>query len=91
MRLLHKLLLAFLLTSLLLTGVSAVTLQLGFRRDFLAYLGQLELAQIEPMARAMEADFSRHGSWEGLRTDRRRWHDLHRLIAPPDGAPRQRP
>lgn len=91
LRLMHKLLFAFLLTSVLLVGVSALALQLGFSRHFLEYLSELELQRVEPLARALEAHYARHRGWDELRDSRSRWADFLRTIPRPEGRPGPRP
>ena len=88
----HKLLLAFLSMSLLLTGLLAGVLHWSFQRGFLDYVRRLELERLDPLAKALIRGYAEHESWDYLRQDPSLWPALQQqalaLGAPPvpDGA-----
>lgn len=76
LRIYHKVFLALLVTS----GVSMIVLVLAFRwslnRGFMAYLNQLDLERQDALVDLLQDWVARNGDWQGLRENRRVWHQL---------------
>ena len=76
LRIRYKLFLA-LLTAITLAVIVVLTLtRWSFNRGFLDYVNAFEMQRIDAIADELAVIWKASGSFEELRTDRRRWHEL---------------
>lgn len=75
-RLFHKILASIVLILFLMVTVLAVIVQLVVYRSFANYVTTIELGEVDGLAKALEAQYKRDGSWARLKSDRSQWRRL---------------
>lgn len=71
----HKLLLALLAANIVLITIMATASQWNFQRGFLNYLHQVELQELDGMARALTDAYRQEQSWGLLERNHTLWHN----------------
>lgn len=80
-RLFHKLFGAFVVASLASVVLFAVIAHWYTGRSFLQYINDAREQRLTGFASALSEWYASEGSWDGIRGDRRAWHDLSFSIA----------
>lgn len=87
-----KLFFAILLTCIVVAVAMATAIRSSFNQGFLGYLNEQEEQRVEALQPTLANAYLKHGSWEFLKGDRRRWFELIRPpgMHPPDHRDRPR-
>ncbi len=92
----NKLLLALLLISLFILGMSATLTRWSFQRGFLDYVSEQDSGKLGQLTERLAGFYEKEGGWDALRRNPRRWPELvggDDLLprGPERGAPRPPP
>jgi len=83
-----RIFLALTAVSVLILTLNAAITRWNFQRGFLDYVAEQELDTINEIAENLATEYQQAGSWDQIRDNPRRWHDL---LRPGGGPPREGP